>query len=90
MRTFIACRISSGENAVFPDKICIDAKQVIYYKGTLVGYKSIVIQRRKIASVHVDAGLFFSDVFIESVGGGTIVARGFTKSDARSILSLLS
>ena len=88
--TFIACRISSGDNAIFPDKIEIDAKQVIYYKGTIVGYKTIIIQRHKIASVRVGAGLFFSDVVIESVGGGTIVARGFTKSDAKRIVALLT
>ena len=90
MDTFIASRISSGDNVVFPDKLEIDKYQVVYYKGTLVGYKTIVIKRHRIASVRVGAGLFFSDVIIESSGGGTIVARGFLKSDARRIMAILT
>lgn len=90
MNTFIASRFSSSENVVFPDKISIDKKHVYYYKGTVVGYKSTVIQRRKIASVRINVGLFFSDIIIENVGSGTIVAHGFTKSDAKRILSILT
>ena len=89
MDTFIACRISSGDNVVFPDKLEIDSFQVVYYKGTLVGYKTTVIKRHRIASVRVGVGLFFTDVIIESTGGGTIVARGFLRSDARRIMALL-
>ena len=90
MITFIASRFSSEKNVTFPDKIEIDAKNVIYYKGTVIGYKSIVIHRHKIASVRVSARLLFCDVIIESAGGGAIVARGFTKSDAQHIMALLS
>lgn len=90
METFIASRISSGENAVFPDKIEIDKTKVIYYKGTIVGYKSIVIKRHRIASVRIGAGLLFADIIIESTGGGPIIARGFVKSDAKRIVALLS
>lgn len=90
MATFMASRISSGDNALFPDKIEIDATKVTYYKGTVVGYKTIVIQRNRIASVRVGAGLLFADVIIESAGGNPIVAHGFVKSDARRIISLLS
>lgn len=90
METFVASRISSSDNAVFPDKIEIDKTKVVYYKGTIVGYKSIVINRHKIASVRIGAGLLFSDIIIESIGGGPIVARGFVKSDARRIMALLS
>ena len=90
MPTFIASRISSGENTLFPDKLIIDASKVIFYKGSLVGYKSIVIKRYKIASVHIESGLLFADIIIESTGGAPIIARGFTKSDARQIVSILS
>ena len=90
MEIYIASRISSGDNVLFPDKLEIDKYQVVYYKGTLVGYKTIVIKRHKIASVRVGAGLFFADVIIESAGGGTIVARGFLKSDARQIMAILT
>ena len=90
MPTFIASRVSSGGNTLFPDKLVIDASKVIYYKGTIVGYRSIVIKRHKIASVRIGAGLLFADVIIESTGGAPIIAHGFTKSDARHILGLLS
>lgn len=90
METFVASRISSGDNAVFPDKLEIDAGKVIYYKGTIFGYKSIIIQRHKIASVRIRANVIFADVIIESTGGAPIVAHGFTKSDARHIIELLS
>ncbi len=90
METFVASRVSSRDNALFPDKIEIDKTKVVYYKGTIVGYKSIVIQRHKIASVRIVAGLLFSDIVIESTGGAPIVAHGFVKSDAKRIVAILS
>jgi len=90
MELFEASRISSGGNTIFPDKIEIHKTRVIYYKGTIVGYKSIVIKRHRIASVRIKAGLLFADIIIESTGGGPIVAQGFVKSDARRIMALLS
>ena len=90
MEEFVASRISSGSNTVFPDKIQIDTVKVVFYKGTIVGYKSIVIHRHKIASVRIGAGLLFADIIIESTGGGPIIARGFVKSDAKRIVKLLS
>lgn len=90
MDTFVASRISSGDNVIFPDKLVIDTLQVVYYKGTLVGYKTTVIKRHRIASVKVGAGLFFADVIIESTGGGVIVAHGFLRSEAKRIVALLT
>ena len=90
MELFEASRISSGDNTIFPDKIEIHRTRVIYYKGTIIGYKAIVIQRDKIASVRIKAGLLFADIIIESTGGGPILARGFVKSDAKRIVALLS
>lgn len=89
MELFIASRISSQDNVLFPDKLEIGPYEIVYYKGTIVGYKTVVIQRSKIASVRVGAGLLFANIYIESSGGGTIIARGFTKSDAKRILSFL-
>ena len=87
MPEFEASRLSES-NVLFPDKIEIDAANVTYYKGTLVGYRTMVISRDNIASVRVSKGLLFADIIIESNGGGRIVARGFTRSDARVILGL--
>ena len=89
MPEFEASRLSES-NVLFPDKIEIDDTNVTYYKGTLVGYRTMVISRCSIASVRVSKGLLFADIIIESRGGGQIVARGFTRSDAREILGLLT
>ena len=90
MPTFVASRISGNDNAVFPDRLEIDAAKVTYYKGTLIGYRSTVISRANIASVHIGSGLFFADIIIESTGSGYIKAQGFKKSDARAIMAILS
>lgn len=89
MPEYVASRLSES-NVLFPDKIEIDAVKVIYYKGTLVGYRTAVIPRDSIASVRISKGLLFADIVIESTGGGAIVARGFTRSDAREILGMLT
>lgn len=90
MATFVASRWSGDDNAVFPDRIEIDANQVLYYKGTLIGYNKSIIEREKIASVHLRSGLLFADVVIESSGGRGITGRGFAKRDARQIVEILS
>lgn len=89
MPTFVASRISGNDNAVFPDRLEIDAVNVTYYKGTIIGYRSTVISRANIASVHIGSGLLFADVIIETTGGKEIRASGFKKSDARAIVALL-
>lgn len=89
MHSFVASRISGNDNAVFPDRIEIDAVNVTYFKGTIIGYRSTVIARTNIASVHIGSGLLFADVIIETTGGKEIRAAGFKKSDARAIVALL-
>jgi len=88
MPEYVASRLSEN-NALFPDKIEINADHVVYYKGAIIGYKTTVINRKNIASVRVRKGLLFADIVIESTGGGTIVAKGFTRDDAREIVRLL-
>ena len=89
MPSFVASRISGNDNAVFPDRIEIDAVNVTYFKGTIIGYRSTVIARTNIACVHIGSGLLFADVIIETTGGKEIRAAGFKKSDARAIVALL-
>lgn len=89
METFVASRWSGDDNSVFPDRLEVDENRVLYYKGTLTGYKKSIIERDKIASVHLRSGLFFAYVVIESFGGREIVAGGFSKSDARRIIEIL-
>ena len=90
MPTYTASRISSNDNTLFPDKLEIDAMNVTYYKGYVFGYKTMIIARRNIASVSAGAGVFFADVHIESIGGQRITASGFKKSDAKTIVNLLT
>ena len=87
MPEYVASRLSES-NVLFPDKIEIDAANVTYYKGTLVGYRTMVISQSSIASVRISKGLLFADIIIVSNGGSQIVARGFTRGDARVILGL--
>lgn len=86
---YTACRVTGNGNVVFPDEIIIEDDMVIYRKGQIVGYKETKINVAAIGCVSVKAGLLFSDVIIETKGGMTIRARGFTRSDAREISSLL-
>jgi hypothetical protein len=90
MPTYTAKRISSNNNTLFPDKLEIDAMNVTYYKGYVFGYKSMIVARCNIASVSAGTGIFFADVYIESIGGQQIVASGFKKSDAKAIVNLLT
>ncbi len=90
MAAFVASRWSGDDNAVFPDRIEIDSSIITYYKGTVIGYHKSVIPRNCVASTHVRSGLLFADIVIESFGGREIIARGFKKGDARTILSILN
>lgn len=90
MPIFVASRLSANDNAIFPDKLEIDSSTVTYYKGTIIGYKSTVIARANIASVHIGSGLLFADIIIETTGGLQVRASGFKKSDARAIMGLLT
>ena len=90
MQTFTAHRISSDDNVLYPDVIRIDESNVYYSKGYIVGYKTVTIPRSAIAAVSLSAGLFFADVTIYSSGNKAIVAKGFSKKDARLITEILS
>lgn len=87
---YTACRITGNGNTVFPDEIIIDGDCVIYRKGQLMGYKETRIRFEAIGCVSVKAGVLFADVIIETNGGLQIRARGFTRSDASSVVRLLS
>jgi len=89
MPAFTAHRLSS-DNTLFPDKIEIDAINITYYKGNVLGYQSSIIARNNVASVSIGSSIFFADVIIETIGGKRVVASGFKKSDARTIVGLLT
>lgn len=89
MPAFTAHRLSS-DNTLFPDRLEIDTLNVTYYKGNVFGYQSSIIARNNIASVSIGSGIFFADVIVETIGGKRVVASGFRKSDARTIVGLLT
>lgn len=90
MPTFVASRLSGDDNSIFPDRLEIDAVNVTYYKGTIIGYRSTVIARANIASVHIGSGLLFADIVIETTGGKEIRVSGFRKREAREIMNVLT
>lgn len=87
---FTACRISGDGNAIFPDELIIGNDSVVYRKGKIIGYKESRIRFSSLGSVSLDKHLLFADIIIETNGGGIIIARGFSRSDADRILKLLS
>jgi len=89
MPTFIAHRLSS-DNTLFPDRLEIDAEKITYFKGNVFGYQSSIITRNNVASVSIGSGIFFADVIIETIGGKRVVASGFKKSEAKTIVGLLT
>ena len=89
--TFSASRVTGG-NVVFPDQLIIDdeTQMVTYRKKKLIGYDETTIRFSAIGSVSRSAGLLFCDVTIETSGGVTILANGFSRSDANEIVNLLN
>ena len=89
--TFSASRVTGG-TVVFPDQLVIDdnAQMVTYRKKKLIGYDETTIRFSAIGSVSRSAGLLFCDVTIETSGGVTIIANGFSRSDANAIVNLLN
>ena len=81
MHSYIASRLAPG-NIIFPCRIKIDAINVTYYKGNIIGYESTIIPRTNIASVNIISKILFADVIIETRGGKSIShyasAHGYT------------
>ena len=86
---FTASRVSGDGNAVFPDKLIITDEFVIYRKSRVIGYQETKIRLSSVGSVSVRQHLLFADIIIESKGGNVIVARGFSRGEAREIADLL-
>ncbi len=89
---FTASRISGDGNSVFPDELIIDSyeQSVFFRKGQIIGHKEMRINFSAIGSVSRNVHLLFADIIIETTGGMTICAKGFTRSDAEEIVELLT
>ena len=88
-RVFRASRLSSG-NHLLPTQVAINRKSVLHYQPQWVGRLEHSIHIAHIASVTIDTGLLFSDVYIETSGGAApIHCRGHRKHDALEMKHLI-
>lgn len=86
---FKASRWTRG-NRLFPTCIEVTNRAVIRHKRSWFGRDQMSISLGKVASVHIQTGIFWSDVRIESTGGSDpLTSHGHTKADARRIRELI-
>lgn len=86
---FVASRMSAG-NRIFPTQVAITPTSVVHYTPHWIGMLEHSINMAHVASVRIDTGLLFSDVFIETTGGQSPVhCKGHHKADAIEIKGLV-
>ena len=89
VETFVASRWTRG-NHLFPTVIEVNDVAVVRRKRGWFKRNEMSIHLQRVASVHVETGLFWSDILIESTGGtDPIVSHGHRKADARRIQALV-
>ncbi len=86
--SFTSCRLTTG-NVFFPITVEIDDCHLYYSKGFVIGRSRMAIPRSSIASVLLINRIVFSDLIVETQGGGRLFLNGFTHGDARRIYRLL-
>ena len=87
--SFAASRWTQG-NFFFPTKLVISPQRVARVKGRLFGSNEESIAMSKIASVHINTGVFWAEIVIESTGGtDPITSHGHRKADAKRIRDLI-
>jgi hypothetical protein len=87
--TFQASRWTRG-NFLFPTVIEVTDKAVIRRKRSWFSKDEISISITKVASVHIQTGIIWSDILIESTGGSDpLASHGHTRHDARRIRELV-
>lgn len=86
---FVASRWTKG-NRLFPVEISVGPERVLRRKRRLFGSNEESIAIAKVASVHINTGMVWSDICIESTGGtDPIVSHGHRKADAKRIRELI-
>lgn len=87
--TFKASRWTRG-NRIFPTVIEITGTAVIRRKRSWFRKDEMSISISKVASVHVNTGVIWSDILIESSGGtDPLKSHGHKKADAVRIRDLI-
>jgi hypothetical protein len=86
---FVASRWTRG-NFLFPTVIEVNDTAVVRRKRRWFSSNEMSIHLQRVASVHVETGLFWSDLLIESTGGtDPIESHGHRKADAQRIKVLI-
>ena len=86
---FRASRLSSG-NHLFPTQVQITPTAIVHHTPQWFGRSEHSIHVAHVASVRVDTGVVFSDVYIETSGGASPVkCHGHRKRDALEMQRLI-
>lgn len=86
---FFASRWTRG-NHLFRTVIEVTDTAVVRRKRSWLTKNEMSIHLQRVASVHIETGLFWSDILIESTGGtDPIASHGHRKGDALRIRDLL-
>jgi hypothetical protein len=87
--TFTASRWTRG-NFFFPTRLVVSPQRVARVKSRLFGSNEESIAMSNVASVHINTGVFWSEIVIESTGGtDPIMSHGHRKGDAQRIRDLI-
>ena len=87
--TFRASRWTRG-NRLFPTCIEVSDNAVTRYKRSWFTRNEMTIHLMRVASVRINTGLVWSEILIESTGGGDpLTSHGHRKQDALRIKELI-
>ena len=85
-----ASRWTSG-NRLWPTQVAVFGGKVVRYTPSFIGHHEETIAIPQVASVSIEAGLFFAAVLIETSGGSQpVVCHGHWKKDAQAIRDAIS
>lgn len=89
VESFKASRWTRG-NHIFPTVIEVTDTAVVRRKRTWFTRNEMSIHLQRVASVHIETGLLWSDILIESTGGSDpIASHGHVKAHALRIKELI-
>jgi hypothetical protein len=87
--TFSASRWTRG-NFFFPTRISVNSLRVSRIKPRLFGSNEESISIAQVASVHIQTGMIWSNIVIESSAGtDPLTSHGHRKADAQRIRDLI-
>jgi hypothetical protein len=84
-KSFVASRWTRG-NHLFPTVIEVTDAAVIRRKRSWFSTDEMTVHLQRVASVHLETGIFWADLLVESTGGSDpLASHGHRKADARQI-----